>query len=385
MDFNLNKEQKDIARAAREFAEGEFSDRAEELDREETFDETVFKKAAELGFIGVCISEKYGGQSMSILENCLIVEEFSAVDLGMAISVLVAVYGSEVIQEFGTEAQKRKFLPPLTKGKTIMGTAFTESDAGSDLAGATLTTAVREGDEYIINGSKMFITNGNRADYLLCFVQTDPDNPDIHKRHSMILVETDREGFEATKLTGKMGVRASDTAEISFNNVRVPSSNLVGNQGNGFYQAMWSFNTNRVTVAAQAVGLASSALEESIKHVEKRKAFGSPLSSYQSIQFKLADMYTMIHAGRNLVYEAALRVDQGKPDPKLTAAAKSFCGQMVVKCADMALQMHGGYGYLAEYKVQRIYRDAKVLEIYEGTTEIERIIIARNLLSKKKR
>jgi len=239
---------------------------------------------------------------------------------------------------------------------------------------------VREGDEYVINGSKMFITNGDRADYLICFVQTDPDNPNRHARHSMIMVETDRQGFEANHLTGKLGVRASDTAELSFNNVRVPSSNVVGELGNGFMEAMHLFNLDRIIVAAQAVGTARAALEESIKHVKKRTAFNAPLSSFQSIQFKIADMFSWIQAGRNLVYEAAWRVDLGTIDHKLIAAAKSFCGQMAVKCTDMALQMHGGYGYLAEYKVQRLFRDAKITEIYEGTTEIEKIIMAKNLL-----
>jgi alkylation response protein AidB-like acyl-CoA dehydrogenase len=244
----------------------------------------------------------------------------------------------------------------------------------------------------------MFITNGDRANYLICFVQTDPDHANRHERHSMIIVETDREGFEASHLTGKLGIRASDTAELSFNNVKVPCTNLIGEIGNGFIESMHLFNLNRIGVAAQAVGIARSALEESIKHVKKRFAFGAPLSSFQAIQFKIADMFTWIQAGRNLVYEAAWRVDQGTIDHKLIAAAKSlvdqgtidhkliaaaksFCGQMAVKCADMALQMHGGYGYLAEYKVQRLYRDAKITELYEGTTEIEKIIMARNLLT----
>lgn len=260
-----------------------------------------------------------------------------------------------------------------------MGYALTEPDAGSDLA-ATRTTAVREGDEYVINGSKMFITNGSLGNYFLCFAQTDPDNPDVHKRHSMIMIEREREGFRSNHLTGKLGIRASDTAELSFNNVRVPCSNLIGELGNGFMQAMHVFNKTRTVTAAQAVGIARSALEESIKYVKKRVAFGAPLSSYQSIQFKIADMFTWIQAGRNLVYEAAWRVDQGKTDPKLVAAAKSFCGQLAVKCADMAVQMHGGYGYLAEFKVQRLYRDAKITELYEGTTEIEKLVIARSLL-----
>jgi alkylation response protein AidB-like acyl-CoA dehydrogenase len=381
MDFELSKEQKDIVKAAKEFAEGEFPDRAEEFDRDESFDEAIFKNAAELGFVGVWIKEEYGGAGMGILDNCLIFEEFTVVDPGIAIAVLATCFGAEVIQAFGTEEQKKTYLPPLVTGEAVMGSALTEPDAGSDLAGASSTTAIREGDEYIINGSKMFITNGDRANYLICFVQTDPDHANRHERHSMIMVETDREGFEASHLTGKLGIRASDTAELSFNNVRVPCDNLIGEIGNGFIESMHLFNLNRIGVAAQAVGIARSALEESIKHVKKRFAFGAPLSSFQAIQFKIADMFTWIQAGRNLVYEAAWRVDQGTIDHKLIAAAKSFCGQMAVKCADMALQMHGGYGYLAEYKVQRLYRDAKITELYEGTTEIEKIIMARNLLT----
>ena len=380
MDFELTNEQKDIAKAAKEFAEKEFVDRAEEFDREETFDEAIFKKAAELGFLGIFIEEKYGGAGLGILEQCILQEEFSVVDLGTAVAVLTPCFGSEIIQAFGTDEQKEKYLPPLAAGEAIMGSAFTEPDAGSDLAAAS-TGAVKEGDEFVINGSKMFITNGTRADFLICFVQTDPENDDKHRRHSMIIVETGREGFEANKLRGKLGIRASDTAEISFNNVRVPLSNLVGQQGNGFAEAMYLFNLNRIAVASQGVGLMRAALQESIRHVKKRMTFGALLASYQAIQLKLADMYTWMRAARNMVYEAAWRIDQGKVDHSLVAAAKAFCGQMAVKCTDMALQMHGGYGYLAENKVQRLYRDAKIIEIYEGTTEIEKMIVARSLLA----
>ena len=380
MDFELTKEQRDIANAAREFAEGEFVEKAEEFDRDETFDESIFKKAVELGFVGIFIEEKYEGAGLGTMEQCILQEEFAAVDLGIAVAVLTPCFGSEIIQAFGTEEQKRHYLPPLAKGEAIMGSAFTEPNAGSDLAAAS-TTAVKEGDEFVINGSKMFISNGTRADYLICFVQTDPDNADKHRRHSMIMVETDREGFEANKLRGKLGIRASDTAEISFNNVRVPCSNLVGEPGNGFTEAMYLFNLNRIGVAAQGVGVARAALEESINHVKKRIAFGAPLASYQAVQLKIADMFTWMSAGRNMVYEAAWRIDQGKVDHTLVAAAKAFCGQMAVRCADMALQLHGGYGYLAEYKVQRLYRDAKIIEIYEGTTDIEKLIVARSLLT----
>jgi alkylation response protein AidB-like acyl-CoA dehydrogenase len=380
MDFELTKEQKDIARAAREFAEGEFPERAEEFDRDESFDESLFKKAADLGFVGVNIREENGGPGLGILEACLIGEEFNAVDAGIAISILSSTFGAEIIQDFGSEEQKKKYLSPLVQGKAVMGTALTEPNAGSDLAAAS-TTAIKEGDEYTIRGSKMFITNGCRANFLVCFVLTEPDHPDTHRRHSMILVETDRKGFEANKLHGKLGIRASNTAEISFNDVRVPTANLIGKLGNGFKEAMHLFNINRIVVAAQAVGMARAALDESIKHAKKRIVFGQPLSSFQSIQFKIADMFTWLQAGKNLLYQAAWNVDRGNIDHRLIAAAKSFCGQMGVRCADMALQIHGGYGYLAEYKVQRLYRDVKITEIYEGTTEIEKLIMARSLLA----
>jgi alkylation response protein AidB-like acyl-CoA dehydrogenase len=380
MDFEFSKQQKDIARAAREFAEKEFTDRAEEFDRDETFDEALHKKAAELGFIGMYLDEKYGGAGLGLVEQCILQEEFAAVDAGISTAILTSCFGSEVIQEFGTEEQKLAYLPPLCSGEAVMGSAFTEPDAGSDLAAAT-TTGVVDGDELVINGSKMFITNGLRAKFLICFVLTDPDNPKRHKRHSMYIVETDRPGYEANKLTGKMGIRASETTEVSFTDVRVPLTNILGEPGMGFGAATYCFNRNRIIVAAQALGLMRAALVESIKHVKKRNVFGAPLASYQATQFKLADMYTWMRATKNLVYESAWRIDLGKTDPALVAATKAFSGQMAVRCADMALQLHGGYGYLADYKVNRIYRDVKITEIYEGTTEIEKTIVAKSLLA----
>jgi len=380
LDFEFTKEQKDIARAAREFAEKEFIDRAEEFDRDETFDEKIFKKAAGLGFVGIFIEEQFGGAGLGTTEQCILQEEFTAVDMGTGVAVLTPCFGAEIIQKFGTQEQKQKYLPPIAAGNAIMGCALTEPDAGSDLAAAT-TTAVKDGEEYVINGAKIFITNGTRADYLVCFIQTDPENANRHRRHSMIMVETDRKGFKANKLKGKLGIRASDTAEISFNDVRVPCANVIGEPGNGFAEAMCLFNLNRISVAAQGVGVARAALQESIRHVKKRTTFGAPLASYQAIQMKIADMYTWMRAGKAMVYEAAWRIDQGKVDHALVAASKAFCGQMAVRCADMALQIYGGYGYLAEYKVQRLYRDAKIIEIYEGTTEIEKMIVAKSLLS----
>ena len=379
MDFTLTKEQQDIQKAAREFALGEFPERAQEFDRNETFDLDIWRKACELGFVGVFIDEAYGGAGLGFFEHCLITEEFWAVDAGMANAVITASFGAELLGMFGTEEQKNRYLPPLVQGQAITGTAITEPDAGSDVTMA-VTTAARDGDEYVINGTKMFITNGDIADYLLVFCQTDPDNPDRHRRHSFFIVETDRPGFEATKMHGKLGIRANDTAEISLSNVRVPASNLVGEEGNGFRELMAFFNVTRLHICAMAVGIARAALEESIAHIKKRHQFGAPLASFQINQFKVAEMATKIRAARNLYYEAAWLADNGKIDHALVAMAKWFSGEMAVRCADEALQMHGGYGYIDEYKVQRIYRDAKIVEIYEGTKEIEKIIVARSLL-----
>jgi alkylation response protein AidB-like acyl-CoA dehydrogenase len=379
MDFTLSKEQEDIKNAAREFALGEFTDRAQEFDREETFDLSIWKKACELGFVAVNMKEPYGGAGLGVFENCLITEEFWAVDAGMANACLAVAFGCDLIDRYGTEEQKARHITPVVTGKAIMGTAITEPDAGSDVTGA-VTTAVRAGDEYIINGSKTFITNGSIANYLLVFCLTDPDNPDRHKRHSFFMVETDRKGFEARKLRGKLGIRANDTAEISFSEVRVPASNMIGQKGEGFKQIMYQFNVSRIRVAAQAVGLARAALEEAMAHSKRRHQFGSPLASFQANQFKIAEMATRIEAARNLYYKAAWLVDRGTVDHGLIAMAKWFSGEVAVRCADEALQMHGGYGYMEDYKVQRIYRDSKIVEIYEGTKEIEKIIVAKSLL-----
>jgi len=380
MDFTLSKEQRDIQKAAREFAVGEFlPEKAQEFDRNETFDLSIWRKACELGFVGVFIDEKYGGAGLGFLEHCLITEEFWAVDAGMGNAVITATFGSELLKLFGTEEQKQKYLPPLVQGEAIMGCAITEPDAGSDVTGA-ITSAVKDKDEWVINGSKMFITNGDIAKYMNVFCLTDPGHKDRHQRHSFFIVETDRKGFQANKLHGKLGIRANDTAEVSFSNVRIPASNLVGQLGYGFRHLMAFFNLTRLHICAMAVGIARAALEEASNHIKKRRQFGVPLASFQGLQFKIAEMATMIRAARNLYYEAAWLTDSGKMDHAVTAMAKWFSGMVAVKCADEALQMHGGYGYIDEYKVQRIYRDAKIVEIYEGTKEIEKTIVAKNIL-----
>ncbi len=379
MNFSLTKEQQDIIKAARKFALGEFTDRAMEFDREEKFDLDLWRKACELGFVGTHIGEKYGGAGYGYFEECLINEEFWAVDPGIGSAILSTTFGAVLLELYGTDQQKETVLPKLVEGEVILGTAITEPDAGCDVTSA-VTTAVKDGDEWILNGSKMFITNGTIANYILVFCQTDPENPSRHQRFSFILVPTDTPGYLANKLHGKLGIRASDTAEIALKDVRVPFESLVGKEGQGFYELMDFFNRTRLHVCAQAVGLARGALEESIRYTKGRRQFDQAIADFQVTQFKIAEMGTKIRAARNLYYEAAWKADQGKPDHALTAMAKWYTAKVAMECADEALQMHGGYGYIDEYKVQRLYRDAKILEIYEGTKEIEKTIVAKSLL-----
>jgi alkylation response protein AidB-like acyl-CoA dehydrogenase len=263
-----------------------------------------------------------------------------------------------------------------------MGTAITEPDAGSDIL-SILTLARKEGNEYVINGSKQFITNGSIANYIIVFCVTHPDAESRLKRFGTILVETHRPGFGAIKLTGKLGIRASDTAEIRISDVRVPEENLIGEkEAEGFSQIMQLFNINRVIAASQGVGVAQGALDKAIKHVKQRKQFGQPIGTFQAVQFKIAEMATWVEAARTLTYQAGWMLDHGKVDPKLISMAKWIAGEVGVKVANDALQLHGGYGYMADYDIERFYRDAKIVEIYEGTKEIEKNTIARELLGK---
>jgi acyl-CoA dehydrogenase len=377
--MELTAEQIDIKKAAREFAEGEFKDRAKEFDEKEEFDLSIWKKACENGFVGTFIKEEYGGAGLGYFEHSLIAEEFWRVDPGCGQAVLSCTFGSEMIQAFASEDLKKKYLPPLVSGEAIMGFGITEADAGSDAA-AVKTRAEKRGDTYIINGSKMFITNGSLANYLLVFCLTNPEEKDGHKRHSAILIDTSAPGYEATKIHGKLGIRASDTTEINLNNVEAPLTNLVGKEGRGFYQLMDFFNKTRNHVAAQGVGVAQGALEMAISHIKKRKAFGGTLSRLQGIQFMIAEMATKIEAARSLYWRAAYSVDKGRPDPALISMAKWNAGDTAVYVTNQALQLHGGYGYIAEYDIQRFYRDAKIVEIYEGSREVEKAVIAADLL-----
>jgi alkylation response protein AidB-like acyl-CoA dehydrogenase len=381
MDFELSKEQKDIVKAAREFAQGEFTPVADELDREEKFSRELWAKANELGFVGTWIPEEYDGPGFGFFEYCLVNEEFWAVDPGCSQMCTSTTFGGEMILLYGSEEQKKRWLTPLAQGRAICGFAITEPGAGSDVTSAA-TIAVKDGDEYVISGQKMFTSNGNIADFLLVFCQTEPDNPNRHQRYSVFVMETDSPGYEANKLEGKLGIRASDTAEVAFKEVRVPAENLVGQPGQGFAQLMQFFNHTRLHVAAQGVGVARGAMERTVKHVRTREQFGRPLADFQATRIKVATMATRIEAGRNLYYKAAILLDQNKIDHSLISMAKWFAGRVAVETVDECLLMHGGYGYLAEYDISRLYRDAKIVEIYEGAREIELMIIADRFLGR---
>ncbi len=381
MDFELSSEQKDIRQAAREFALGELKDIAGSCDQNETFPSELIKKAGELGFLGVFIDEAYGGAGLGFLEHAIILEEFWRVDPGLGQQLCSVSFGAEEFLLFGTEEQKEKFLPPVAEGKSIMGFAITEPDAGSDTLSAS-TAAVLEGDEYRINGNKVMIGNGSEGNFILVFCLTDPEEKRRSRRHSIIIVETDRPGYEADPLHGKMGLRASNTANIFLSDVRVPKENLVGKRGNGFSQLMAFFDRSRAYVAAHGVGLSQGALDQAIDHIRSREQFGRKLGSFQSTQFKIADMATKIELARTLAHKACTLLDQGKGDTDITAMAKMYSARTAVEVVDEALQLHGGYGYFNEQDIERFYRAAKVLEIYEGAKEVEKMIIGRNTIGK---
>lgn len=381
MDFTLSEKQMNIKKTAREFAEGEFPAVAQKCDQNEEFPMDVWRKACKLGLIGIIIEEKYGGPGCGWTEFALVMEEFWRVDPGCG-NIILTSFGAEVLQQFATEEQKRRYLPPIPAGNSIMGAAITEPDAGSDIFMGS-TTAIKEGNDYIINGSKMFITNGVMADYLIVYCCNNPDAKRPDREFSFFIVERDRKGFLATKLKGKMGIRASETSQLSFSDVKVPAENLVGRIANqGFKQVMYLFNTNRVLAAAQGIGVAQGSFEKALAYVEKRKQFGKALSSFQVTQFKLAEMITRIEVARNMLYKACWLLDNNDFSPLYVSITKFFAGEVATYVTNEAVQIFGGYGCLQEYDVERFYRDAKVVEIYEGSKEIEKITIARELLGR---
>ncbi|AKU07490.1 acyl-CoA dehydrogenase family protein [Haloferax gibbonsii] len=382
MDYSLSDEQRAIREEVRRFAENEVAPVAGEYDEAETYPAEVVRKASEMGLTGAHFPVEYGGVGYSSLENALVTEELFAVDPGIGLCITSAGFGAEAIISFGTDDQKERFLPPITEGESVMGAAISEPQAGSDVT-SVRTRAEKDGDEWVINGTKMWITNGSVGDYFVVMCQTDPDADDRYAGFSQLIVEADRDGFSADKITGKMGIRASDTAELVFDDVRVPEENLVGTEGMGFLQLMQFFDETRTAVAAQAVGIAKGACERALDYAKEREQFGRPIGDFQAIQHKLAEMHTATEAARQLTYKSAWSVDNDEDQlTALASMAKEFASNVATDVADEAVQIHGGAGFVNDHDVERLYRDAKITQIYEGTTEIQKNIIARELLGK---
>lgn len=383
MDFELNDEQREIQRAATEFAQGEFDKEfILELERKHQFPFSILKKASQLGFIGIHYPEDYGGQGYGILENALIVEAFCRKDSGVGICLSIANFSSEIILRFGNEAQKKRYLIPLARGEAISSGAFTEPDHGSDLT-ELRTVALKKVNEFVIDGVKTFISNGSISHFVIVLCQTDTQVRPSYRGQSTFIVDKGSKGLEVTELGEKMGIKMTSTTEMSFDQVHIPEENLIGTLNRGFYQVLEFFDESRVMVSAQALGIAQGAFDRAIDYSKKREQFGKKLVEFQVTQHKLADMATMIEASRCLVYKAGWNFDQGRIDPKLTSMAKMFAGRVAVEVTQEAVQIHGGYGYMLEYEVERFYRDARITEIYEGTREIQKNTIASSLIGKR--
>ncbi|MBN2283447.1 MAG: acyl-CoA dehydrogenase family protein [Deltaproteobacteria bacterium] len=381
MDFALTEEMRMLKDMAFRFAQAEIAPHSQECDEEEKYTPELRKKAAENGLVGAWIPEEYGGAGVGILGNAIVTEELSRIDMGIGLNIVAAGFGCEAIYYFGSEEQKKTYLPPVCSGDQVSAGAYTEPNAGTDVAGYK-TRAVKDGSDYVITGNKMFITNGTVCDFMVCQCITNPDAGKIHRSFGQIIVPADAPGITRTKIHGKMGIRASDTAEIALEEVRVPQENLIGDEGQGFYQLMHFFDITRIMVAGQALGLSQGCLDEAVRYSGERTAFGKPIGAYQITMQKLTEMAIRVEALRNLVYKSAWLVDQGTPDFHIAAMAKYYGGQTAVFCANAAVEVHGGYGYIDEYKVQKWYRDAKILELYEGTKEAEIMTIGKVLQSR---
>jgi short/branched chain acyl-CoA dehydrogenase len=381
MDFDLSEEQQEFRRAVREFAEEVIGPRAEEMDRLEEFPSDIVKQMGQMGLFGLPFPEKYGGQGADFLTFCIAVEELARVDSSMAITLEAGVgLGANPIYADGTEEQKQRWLVPMCRGEILGAFGLTEPGGGSD-AGATRTTARLEDGQWVINGSKVFITNSGTEMTALVTITavTGEENGEGRKEISAIIVPAGTQGLEVGKSYRKVGWRASDTHEIAFNDCRVPEENLLGERGNGYAQFLRTLDDGRIAVAALATGLAQGCLEESVKYSRERHAFGRPIGSFQALQFKIADMKVAVETARLATYRAAWLRDRGRPYKAEAALAKLYASEVAVSSARQAVQVHGGYGYMEEFPVARFYRDSKVLEIGEGTSEIMRWIIARDL------
>lgn len=377
MQFKLTEEHEMIRKMVRDFAKNEVAPTAAERDEEERFDMDIFKKMADLGLTGIPWPEEYGGIGSDYLAYCIAIEELSKVcaSTGVTLSAHTSLAGWP-IYKFGSEEQKQKYLRPMAQGETIGAYGLTEPGSGSD-SGAMRTTAVADGDDYILNGTKIFITNGGIADTYVVFALTDPASR--QKGTSAFIVEKDFAGFSVGKKEKKLGIRSSPTTELIFENCRVPKENLLGKEGEGFKIAMMTLDGGRNGIAAQAVGIAQGALDAAVDYAKEREQFGKPIAAQQGIGFKLAEMATSVEAARLLTYQAAWLESEGLPYGKESAMSKLFAGDTAMKVTTEAVQVFGGYGYTKDYPVERYMRDAKITQIYEGTQEIQKLVISRML------
>ena len=387
MEFSLTDEQQQLRRTVREFAEGEIAPHVMEWDEASKFPSELIPKLAEMGFLGVVFPEKYGGAGMGYIEYAIIIEELSRVD--GSVGIIVAAHNSlctNHIYKFGTEDQKKKYVVPLAQGKKLGCWSLTEPEAGSD-AGGTRTVAVKKDGGWTINGSKTFTTNGHYADVCVAMAVTDTSKK--HHGISAFVIEKGTPGFRPGKKENKLGLRASDTSEVVFSDCRVPEGNLLGKEGEGFINSLQILDGGRVSIAALGLGMAQGAYESALRYAKQRKQFGKQIAEFQAIQFKLADMATQIDAARLLTYRAAWLADRaiasGDAHARFTSEssmAKLYAGEVAVRVANEAVQIHGGYGFIKDYPAEKYYRDVKLCTIGEGTSEIQRLVIARQLLGK---
>jgi len=378
MDFGLTEKQQKLKESVRSFCEKEFNaDVALQLDRTEQFPMELYRKAAKQGFPSLFIPETYGGGGQGYLAACLAMEEMCRADSSLGLACMIGTFGSDLILLHGTEEQKKRYLPPLCRGDCISAAAFTEPERGTDITSVD-TTATNDGDGWRINGTKTLITNAPIADFITVLCQTgSQDKP--RKSQTLFIVDKEATGVTVRKLSGKMGIRCVATGEVILKDVKVSSSNLLGELNNGFSHSIDFFTMSRTVIAAQAVGTAQGALEIAIEHAKQRQSHGQPIIRFQQIGAKLAQIATEIEAARLVTYKAACSIDQNRVDPMLTSMAKLYSSGVAVRAADAAVQTLGGYGYIGDCRVERVYRDAKVTEIYEGTSEIQRLAILKQL------
>ena len=379
MDFGLTEKQRKLKDSVRTFCEKEFDpDYALELDRKETFPMELYRKAAKQRFSSLFIPKQYGGGGQGYLASCLAMKEMCRADSSLGLACMIGTFGSDMLLLKGTEKQKVKYLPPLCRGDRVSAAAFTEPARGTDISTVD-TKAVKHEKEWVINGTKTLITNAPIADFFIVLCQTG--SKDVPRRsQSLFIVDKEAKGLAVMKLSDKMGIRCVTTGQVSFEDVKVSENSLLGELDNGFSHSMAFFTVSRTAIAAQAVGTAQGALEIALKYAKKRESAGQPIIRFQQIGAKLAQVASEIEAARLLTYKAAWTIDQNKVDPMLTSMAKLYSSSVAVRATDAAVQTLGGYGYLGDYKVERAYRDAKVTEIYEGTSEIQRLAILKQLI-----